>query len=350
MLHDRPPAGKLRDALVTGNARGAVMAARRTVQEAGTPRARLMASGKSLRGVGCDQMNVAIIANPVSGRRLGRGAAEVAARVFADAGWEADVRFTAGPGDATRLAREAAAEGMDAVFAAGGDGTLSQVLTGLLDTSVPAGLIPAGTGNDLARTLGLSLDPRAAARQALEGHAEPVDLMRLNDGAQWAVNVLGVGFDARVAVRCNRRSRLLGGLPAYLLSVAGELVSFRTTQLRLEVDAEAWEGPMLLCAIANATSYGAGMRIAPQAHIDDGLLDVVLVRPLSRLGFLRAFPQVFRGAHLNHPAVQVFRGREVRLLTEEPEPVNVDGDILGSTPLKVEVAAGRGLVWLSGRG
>jgi len=294
-------------------------------------------------------MRMAIIANPVSGRRLGRGAAETAARVFADAGWEADVRFTGGPGDAVRLAREAAGEGMDAVFAAGGDGTLSQVLAGLLDTGIPAGLIPAGTGNDLARTLGLSLDPATAARQALSGRPAPVDLMALNDGAQWAANVLGVGFDARVAVRCNRRSRLLGGLTAYLLSVAGELVRFRTTQLRLEVDGKTWEGPMLLCAIANATSYGAGMRIAPQARLNDGLLDVVLVRPLSRLGFLRAFPLVFRGAHLDHPAVEVFRGREVRVETGAAEAVNVDGDICGSTPLKVEVAEGRGLVWLPGR-
>jgi diacylglycerol kinase (ATP) len=236
------------------------------------------------------------------------------------------------------------------VFAAGGDGTLSQVLGGLLDSGIPAGLIPAGTGNDLARTLGLSLDPETAARSALVGHAAPVDLMRLNDGAQWAVNVLGVGFDARVAVRCNRRSRLMGGLPAYLLSVAGELMTFHTTRLHLEVDGQTWEGPMLLCAIANATSYGAGMRIAPQARANDGLLDVVLVHPVSRLGFMRAFPQVFRGTHLGHPAVQVFRGRQVRVQTAEAEPINVDGDIAGTTPLTVEVAAGRGLLWLPDEG
>lgn len=343
MLHDRPPAGKVRDAAVTGRCTGLRLA---------RPGHRGGHQGKGSqtpKGVACSQVRVRIIANPVSGRRLGRRAAETAVHVFAEAGWNADVRLTGSPGDATRLAQEAAEEGVDAVFAAGGDGTLSQVLAGLLDTGIPAGLIPAGTGNDLARTLGLSLDPAAAARQALNGRAVPVDLMRLNDGAQWAVNVLGVGFDARVAVRCNRRSRFLGGLPAYLLSVAGEVVSFRMTPLRLEVDGETWEGSMLLCAVANATSYGAGMRIAPQASPHDGLLDVVLVRPVSRLGFLRAFPRVFQGTHLNHPAVEVFRGRKVRLLTEEPEPVNVDGDIAGTTPLKVEVAAARGLVWLPAR-
>jgi diacylglycerol kinase (ATP) len=291
-------------------------------------------------------MRVIIIANPVSGRRLGQAAAEAAAGVFAEAGWKADVRVTRGPGDAKGLARQAAEEKAQVVFAAGGDGTLSQVLAGLLDTGVPAGLIPAGTGNDLARTLGLSLDPVSAARQALEGHAVPVDLMCLQGGELWAVNVLGVGFDARVAVRCNRRPRRLGGLAAYLLAVAGELVALRTTQVRLQVDGQTWEGPLLLCAVANATSYGAGMRIAPHASMYDGLLDVVVVRPVRRLEFLRAFPLVFRGAHLKHPAVQVFRGSHITLQTEQPEPVNVDGDIAATTPLKVEVAAGKGLLWL----
>lgn len=290
-------------------------------------------------------MRTVLIVNPCAGCRSGLQAAAAAESILREAGWEVSRRLTEGPGDGQRLAREALAEAPGLVFACGGDGTLSQVLTGLLDSGVPTGIIPAGTGNDFVRALGIARDPAQAVRQALRGRARRMDLLEINGGECWSFNVTGTGFDAAVAERINRRARLTRGPTAYLSAVLQELARYRATEVRLQVDGEAWEGRALLVAVANAQGYGAGMRIAPQARIDDGRLDVVLVKDLSRARCLWSLPRVFRGTHLGHPAVRTWRAREVTVETEESAPVLVDGDVRVRTPLRVRVAPGKGLLW-----
>jgi diacylglycerol kinase (ATP) len=296
----------------------------------------------------CNAVRVTLIANPVSGCGRSLKAARAAEPVLAAAGWAVETVLTTCPGDATRLAREAAARGVDAVFACGGDGTFSQVVTGLLDTGVPAGVIPAGTGNDFARAIRLPLTPREAAQSLVSGRAAPTDLIAVNQGALWAVNIIGLGFDARVCERINARRRVLGGLPAYLVALAGEFASYRPTQVSLQSDNGAWEGPALLVAVANSESYGSGMRIAPRARIDDGLMDVVVVRYMSRLAFVRAFPLVLKGTHLDHPAVMHWQAREVEVRTDPPSPFLCDGDLAGHSPVHLRMAPGRARVWLPG--
>ncbi len=293
-------------------------------------------------------MRILLISNPCAGHRSRRDISGAVADAFRAGGWEVTVRQTPGPNSAGTLARAGADEGYDAVFACGGDGTLSEVVTGLLDTGVPAGVIPAGTGNDFARTLGLPLDPVSAAERYLLGTAGVFDLLCVDGGSQWAINVMGVGFDAGVARRVNRRSRLTGGLAAYLMCVAAELASNRPLEVGIAIDGERWEGRALLVAIANARSYGAGMMIAPHARIDDGLLDVVLVEHMTRASFVRHFPRVMRGTHLSLPCVRTWRGTEVSIETDEPSPVLIDGDLKSETPLTVQIAAGRARLWMPG--
>lgn len=291
-------------------------------------------------------LRLALLVNPCAGRNCGLAAAQAAEAVFRVAGWEVSRRVTERPGDAVRLAREAAAEGFDLLCACGGDGTVSQALTGLLGTGLPLGLIPCGTGNDFCRALGLPRDPAQAARLALSGRPRAIDLLEINGGRHWSFNVCGLGFDAAVAARMNRRRRTTGGLAAYLPAVLKELLRYRPTAMRLTLDGELWEGPALLVAVANAQSYGAGMRIAPEARIDDGFLEVVVVGPLSRVSFVWNLPRVFRGTHLTHPAVRTWRCREVAVETPEPQPVLIDGDVQAATPLQVRVAPATGLLWL----
>jgi diacylglycerol kinase (ATP) len=140
------------------------------------------------------------------------------------------------------------------------------------------------------------------------------------------------------------------GLPTYLATVARELIAYRPTRLRARVDNKTvWEGQALLLAIANAQSYGAGMRIAPMARIDDGLLNVVLVEHVSRLNVVRSFPRVFSGTHLTHPAVHTWEGREVTIETPDgPAPALVDGDVQCQTPLTVRMSPGRATLLLPG--
>lgn len=292
-------------------------------------------------------MRILLIVNPMAGGRSRRATADAVAAAFAAGGWEVTMRLTAGPESARQFAREGAAGGFDAVFACGGDGTLSEIVTGLLDTGVPAGIIPTGTGNDFARTIGLPLEPLAAVESHLGGSARSVDLLEVDGGTCWAINVMGAGFDARVAHRVNVRTRFTGGFITYLACVGAELVVNRPTTLELTVDGEkTWSGPALLAAVANARSYGGGMLIAPHAEIDDGLVDAVLVEHMTTVEFAVNFPKVMRGTHLSHPAVHAWRGSEVVLETPEPAPVLVDGDLKAETPLTVRVAPGRARLWL----
>lgn len=293
-------------------------------------------------------MRVLIVANPRSGRNQGLFVARQAVAVLEQGGWSVTVLPTTAPGQAATLARQGARDGYEIVFACGGDGTLSQVINGLLDTGVPTGLLPAGTGNDFARMVGVSRDPVLAARQALQGAPGRVDLFSVNDGAAWAVNIMGIGFDAAVAARMNRRVRLTGGAFAYVTAVLQELATHRAGEIELEIDGATWHGRALLVALANAVSYGGGMKIAPQASVTDGLMDVILVGEISKPAFLRAFPRVFRGTHLTHPAITAWQAKRVTVRSAAPQPVLLDGDLYGMTPVTAEVEAGRGLLWLPG--
>ena len=290
-------------------------------------------------------MHVRIITNPKSGRSRGGAAADAAAEVLRAAGWQVDVTPTSAPGQATELAHAAAAN-CDLVVACGGDGTLSEVVNGLRGLDRAVGFIPAGTGNDFASTVGVSHNPVMAARQILGGGPHPVDLLEFGDGTRAAINVIGVGFDAAVAARMNRSTRAAGRSCAYVGAIVMELARLSPARVTLRVDGQQWHGEVLLIALANAQSYGAGMRIAPHARVDDGLMDVVLVQPMGRVQLLCKLPQVFRGTHLELPQVLTWQAREVTIEGEGRLPVMIDGDLRTETPLHVRVAPGAVPFWL----
>jgi len=242
-------------------------------------------------------------------------------------------------GQIARQAKDFAGQA-DLVVAAGGDGTIHGVGQGLIGTDAVLGVIPMGTGNDLARTLGIPLDPVQAARSLFQSRPTPIDaiLYRCEGGEGCCLNVAGVGFDASVAQRINHGFRFLKGTSAYLAAVGCCLATYRPVQLSISLDGTTLEADAMLCAIANAQYYGGGMKIAPEAKIDDGWIDVIVVRGISKLEFLRQFPRVFRGSHLSHPAVQSFRCKRVGIESRLPIPILADGEIVGSTPAEFEIA------------
>jgi diacylglycerol kinase (ATP) len=154
------------------------------------------------------------------------------------------------------------------------------------------------------------------------------------------MNVAGCGFDAHVAERINQGFRLVRGTAAYLAAVIQSLCQYKSCHLRITLDDEEIEDRVMLCAIANAQSYGGGMRVAPNASISDGLLDLIIVREISKMGFLRAFPSVFKGTHLSHPAVSSQTGKLVKLESENPMPILIDGELFGTTPATFQVMPG----------
>jgi len=245
-------------------------------------------------------------------------------------------------GDAARLAYKAIEEGAQVVVAAGGDGTLGEVAGAILESgeSVICGVLPMGTGNDFARTLGVWGQPKRALDAVFEGHTRRVDVGRMEcEGvARHFVNVAGSGFDALVAKRINEWGkrpalRHARGVGAYLLAVAREMATFRSFDLTLELDGERIETGAVLVAIANAKSYGGGMMVCPHARLDDGLFDVCLIQSVSRTQFLRAFPGVFAGKHISHPRVMMRRCRTIRVESKQNIPILADGEIIGHNSL-----------------
>ncbi len=280
---------------------------------------------------------LALIANPTSGRGRARGTAEAVAADLRAGGTEVEVLIGTDGADALRLCRAAVADGIDGLVAVGGDGMAHLALQACAGTAVGLGIVPTGTGNDLANALGLPRgDPARSAALLLSAPARQVDAVRTRAG--WYACVLGAGFDGAVNDRANRMS-WPRGRRRYDLAVVAELRTYRPGRYRLVLDGVVREVDAMLIAVGNAPSYGGGMRVCPDADLTDGLVDVVVVGPMSRGRFLRLFPSVFKGTHVRDAAVTVTRAREVRI-EGPPRTVYADGEPLGELPVTCSVVPG----------
>ncbi|MEU9705898.1 diacylglycerol kinase [Streptomyces sp. NPDC047981] len=285
---------------------------------------------------------ITLFVNPTAGRGRGAHAAQPAARALRDAGFSVRTVLGADAEDALRRAREAVASGTGALIAVGGDGMVSLALQALAGTRTPLGVVAVGTGNDFARSLGLPVRaPSAAGRLAAEllkgGVGRDIDLGRVGD--RWFGTVLAAGFDSRVNDRGNRM-RLPVGRFKYDLAMIAELAAFRPVPFRLGLDdGTEREIAATLVAVGNGTSYGGGMRICADARMDDGLFDVTVVGECSRTTLIKVFPRVYRGTHLDHPAVTVHRVRSITL--DAPGITGyADGEPLGPLPLTATCVPG----------
>jgi diacylglycerol kinase (ATP) len=273
--------------------------------------------------------NLALLINPTSGKgKAARVAGPVAARLRAG-GAEVTEIVGSDAADAEERARKAVADGIDALVALGGDGIVHTAIQAVADTGVPLGIISAGTGNDLARELHIPTDPLAAADLVTSATPRQIDAVR-GDG-RWFGGVLGSGFDSMVNERANRMS-WPKGRSRYNLAILAELRVFKPLHFTLTLDGAVWETDAMLVAVGNGTSYGAGMRVCPDATLDDGVLDVTVLGPVSKVTFIRTFPSVYKGTHVQRPEVICRRAREVRL--ESPGVVAyADGERFASLPV-----------------
>jgi diacylglycerol kinase (ATP) len=289
--------------------------------------------------------DIAVLANPTAGRGRHRDLLSGVLDRLATAGRPVRVLEAATAEDAEKAAHRAVAEGVAALVAVGGDGTVHLGLQAVAGRATPFGVIPAGTGNDFATCTGvpphpfLAADAAAAALRA--GRHTAIDLGRIAgaDGeVHWFGAVLAAGFDAIVNERANRM-RWPRGPRRYDLAIALEMARLRPRRYSLDLDGvdRSFEG--VLVAIGNCESYGGGMRIVPGADPADGMLDVVVAATLGRGALVRLKPRLRRGTHVTDPRVTTYRARKVRIHAETIIGY-ADGERIGPLPLEVSCVPG----------
>jgi diacylglycerol kinase (ATP) len=279
-------------------------------------------------------MTWTVIVNPVAGRGRTRKLLpdiEVRAAAFG-----AKVQVSPTADDPLRLAREAAGQGHDLV-ACGGDGLVAAVAGVAADTGRRLAIVPTGAGNDFARNIGYNPKRPLDAFGVLEhGRDRVIDLGRVNE--RWYTCATASGFDAEANRWANTVQRL-SGTALYVAAVLRTLAVYKPHPFRLTVDGETHDIRAWLVAVGNGPAYGGGMNIAPNARLDDGLLDITVVGDMSRAQMLVNFPKVFKGTHIGHPKVRTFRGARAELESlDESVPMDVyaDGERVGPLPATME--------------
>ncbi|MFC5803233.1 YegS/Rv2252/BmrU family lipid kinase [Streptomyces formicae] len=281
------------------------------------------------------------VVNPTAGGSSGTAALLPLARLLREAGAGLDTQYSRSLEHAAEVARQAGEQGR-IVLAVGGDGIAGCVGGALSGTDTVFGLVPAGRGNDFARALGLPTDAPALAALLLNGSPRRVDTIQVESAVHAGVSVLGsvyAGVDA-VANRYANTSRLLRGAASYYAGGLRAVVTWRPAQYRITVDGVLHERSGYTVVAANSGFYGFGRQIAPGARVDDGLLDMVVIRHAPKRLFFAVMNELKSGEHLKRPEVEVLRGKEIRIEADRAVPYGADGEVDAALPVTVRVQPG----------
>jgi len=293
------------------------------------------------------------LANPTAGGGLARETLPQLRAFALERQWNAEFRSADSSTEFAQIAREEAARGRERIFALGGDGTVQALLNAVAGNSkVSIGVLPAGGGNDLAAALGLPLDPVRAAEMILtqgEGVALDAARVRTADGVERLyMGGGGVGLDAEAARFASGVYRRMRGRSRYLLSAIRALGKFRGIDVRVSLEGAeqtSLQGTALVLGILNTPSYGGGLRLAPEANLEDGRLDLVLLENLSVFEIARMLPRLAISGEIRTQRIQRHSITRARIETERPCAFHADGEIIGMTPVEITVVPGAMRVW-----
>lgn len=283
-------------------------------------------------------MRVKVILNPYANRwRAGERLAEVQAALTA-VSLTADIHPTTAPGEGVAVARQAAGE-YDAVVAAGGDGTINEVINGLIQAAgegqtVPFGILPIGTANDLSDTIPLPRDLTQAAQLIAAGHTRPIDAARVND--HFFVNNCAIGMEPLVTLE-NTKIKRLSGNARYFVALVRALLKLRAWQMDIRFDEDnTFNGPAILLSVCNGPRTGGIFQMAPGAQFDDGYFDYVFAPDMPKRTVLTILPRLFKGTHIQHPKVQHGRARHITISCQPGTPIHADGELIADAATQIE--------------
>ena len=239
------------------------------------------------------------------------------------------------PGHGEILSRKACREGFTHIISVGGDGTLFEVVNGVYGESVSVGIIPCGTGNDFSRTICIPPNFKKQMDVIHRGKEKWTDLGKANDS--YFINVFSFGIDALITRETQKIKKYLPGTFAYVAATIKMLMTYRPVEIHLESDDGVFNGKVMLVAFGNGKYYGGGMKITPGASVDSGDFQICIVKALKRIKFLKLFPMVFSGKHVDREEVKVFRAKRILVKSSDNVLLNEDGDIIGECPVEVNL-------------
>ncbi len=282
------------------------------------------------------QPRVLILFNPTAGQANHLiSALERAADRWRDHGWQVDLRPTRSAGDATHLARDAARQSYGVVVAAGGDGTVNEVVNGLVGTQTALAVLPIGTVNIWAREMGLPMDLQRSAIAFLQARLEQIDLGQV--GTRYFLLMAGVGFDAAVTAQIRSAEKKRFGAIAYVMQALQLAQKFEGFRAHIRIDGKRIRGRILMVVIGNSQLYGGVVKLTAHAVLNDGLLDVCVIKGRSMLTAPLRLLSIFLRHYDRDPEVNYYRARQVKISGQKGLPVQVDGDYLGVTPMSFQV-------------
>lgn len=295
-------------------------------------------------------MSRVFLVNPAAANgSTGRRWPELARRAAA-LGLQGETWVSERPGHLAELAAEAAAAGATAIVVVGGDGTVHEVVDGLARAGasdrVELGLIPFGTGRDFARSLRIPRRLDDALEVVRGGRVRTVDIGRAtyaSDNGEVVAhfaNFAGAGISGAIADRANRTTKAFGGRLSFIWATLAVFTRWQPTEMTVEIDGERRQVLLLEALAMNGDYTAGGMWVAPEASLEDGTFDVVLIGDFSKAEFTTTFPKIYRGTHVSHAKVEIVRARELRVDAPSPLPIVLDGEQPGTTPVRFEVVPG----------
>ena len=281
-------------------------------------------------------MHLKLIYNPAAGRGRARRHVREVEEYLRTRGARVDCEPSTGPEDLVRIAAESSRGGYDRVVVAGGDGTLNLAVREFDLARGVLALIPTGSGDDFAKVTGIPRNVRKACDVVLDGVVREVDVATANNRRY--LGVAGLGFDSEVAEYANRNAKFLRGSAVYLYAILRVLPKFTPRAVRIRCENGTRDEHIMFAAIGNTRQYGGGIRITPDAVLDDGLLDICIVHRTTRVELLKTLPKAYTGAHVRSAFVEMGRGREFHFESEQSMAVYADGEPLTRTPVSFRLA------------
>ena len=289
-------------------------------------------------------MKFYMVVNPHGGLKKGAGILELVKPVFEVAGAELTVLITEYAGHAFEYARDVSYEGYDGFCAIGGDGTLHEVINGMLKRedgeSLPIGLVTGGTGNSFMYDLNC-LDPVEAAKRIVLGNRRALDIAKVDSNGEiiYAFNIVGWGLavDGNILAE---KMRWLGGA-RYDIAAILELLKGKKRLCQLIIDDKTYDEDFVFILGCNTIHTGKGMKMAPNAKLDDGKIDLIIVRKANRFSLLKLFPKLATGEHIKSPLVEYQQVKEFSIIPQKSNILNIDGEMIGATPINVKMEQGR---------